>query len=77
MFYMYASSLELTFLYLSNSQAPDVSLVPLYQRLVLKSVSSLNLSMELTLREPFGLCDFDGDELYTTSKVNRWSLVAV
>ncbi|XP_051727085.1 hydrocephalus-inducing protein homolog [Ctenopharyngodon idella] len=53
---------------LSDSQAPDVSLVPLYQRLVLKSVSSLNLSMELTLREPFGLCDYDGDELFTTSK---------
>ncbi|XP_073706753.1 hydrocephalus-inducing protein homolog [Garra rufa] len=49
-------------------KAPDVSLVPLYQRLVLKSVSSLNLSMELTLSEPFGLCDYDGDELYTTSK---------
>ncbi|KTG35348.1 hypothetical protein cypCar_00023228 [Cyprinus carpio] len=49
-------------------KAPDVSLVPLYQRLVLKSLSSLNLSMELTLHEPFGLCDYDGDELYTTSK---------
>lgn len=54
-----------------------MSLVPLYQRLVLKSVSSLNLSMELTLREPFGLCDYDGDELFTTSKVNRLSIVAV
>ncbi len=40
-------------------------------------MSSLNLSMELTLCEPFGLCDYDGDELYTTSKVNRRSLVAV
>ncbi|CAM4581517.1 unnamed protein product [Leuciscus chuanchicus] len=49
-------------------KAPDMSLVPLYQRLVLKSVSSLNLSMELTLREPFGLCDYDGDELFTISK---------
>uniref|UniRef100_A0A671PC01 Uncharacterized protein n=1 Tax=Sinocyclocheilus anshuiensis TaxID=1608454 RepID=A0A671PC01_9TELE len=58
-------------------KAPDVSLVPLYQRLVLKSVSSLNLSMELTPHEPFGLCDYDRDELYTTSKVNRLSLVAV
>jgi len=33
--------------------------------------------MELTLREPFGLCDYDGDELFTTSKVNRLSIVAV
>ncbi|XP_067276661.1 hydrocephalus-inducing protein homolog isoform X2 [Pseudorasbora parva] len=49
-------------------KAPDVSLVPLYQRLVLKSVSSLNLSMELTLHEPFGLCDYDGDDLFTTTK---------
>lgn len=54
-----------------------MSLVPLYQKLVLKSVSSLNLSMELTLREPFGLCNYDGDELYTTSKVNMLSLATV
>ncbi|XP_051512768.1 hydrocephalus-inducing protein homolog [Myxocyprinus asiaticus] len=48
-------------------KAPDVFLVPLYQRLVLKSVSSLNLSIELTLHDPFGLCDYEGDE-FTTSK---------
>ncbi|TRY66375.1 hypothetical protein DNTS_003347 [Danionella cerebrum] len=40
----------------------------MYQKLLLKSVSSLKLSMELTLHEPFGLCDYDGDELFTTSK---------
>ncbi|XDV28936.1 hypothetical protein PO909_032128 [Leuciscus waleckii] len=57
------SSKEISF---NVEKAPDVSL--LYQRLVLKSVSSLNLSMELTLREPFGLCDYDRDELFTISK---------
>nr|XP_055030475.1 hydrocephalus-inducing protein homolog [Misgurnus anguillicaudatus] len=49
-------------------KAPDVHLVPLYQRLVLKSVSSLNLSMKLTLHEPFALCEYEGDELFATSK---------
>nr|AAI55117.1 Si:ch211-245p7.3 protein [Danio rerio] len=49
-------------------KAPDASLVPLYERLILKSLSSLNLSMELLVHEPFGLCDYDGDDLSTTSK---------
>ncbi|XP_056622256.1 hydrocephalus-inducing protein homolog isoform X2 [Triplophysa dalaica] len=49
-------------------KAPDVSLVPLYQRLVLKNMSSLNLSLKLTLREPFALCAYEGDELFKTSK---------
>lgn len=55
---------------LSDPQAPDVSLVLLYQRLVLKNMSSLNLSLKLTLREPFALCAYEGDELFKTSKVN-------
>ncbi|XP_062860193.1 hydrocephalus-inducing protein homolog [Trichomycterus rosablanca] len=45
-----------------------MSLVPLYRKLYLKNVSTLALSLELTLTEPFGLCDFDGDESFTTSK---------
>ncbi|XP_028813720.1 hydrocephalus-inducing protein homolog [Denticeps clupeoides] len=49
-------------------KAPGVLLLPLYERLVLKSVSSLTLSLQLTLPEPFGLCDHSSDNRYVTSK---------
>ncbi|XP_049339422.1 hydrocephalus-inducing protein homolog isoform X2 [Astyanax mexicanus] len=49
-------------------KVPDMPLVPLYERLLLKSTSTLPLSMELTLAEPFGLCDHAGDNTFATSK---------
>lgn len=52
-----------------SPQTPDVSLVPLYQRLVLKNVSSLTLSFELSVSEPFGLCENSGDNAFILSKV--------
>lgn len=50
-------------------QAPGMPLVPLYERLNLKNVSTLALSLELTLAEPFGLCDCTSDDSFTSSKV--------
>eukprot|EP00063_Salmo_salar_P029727 XP_014004562.1 PREDICTED: hydrocephalus-inducing protein homolog isoform X1 [Salmo salar] len=49
-------------------KAPGVSLLPLYQKLLLRNVSSLALSLQLTLAEPFGLSDHDGDHTCVTSK---------
>uniref|UniRef100_W5LN16 HYDIN axonemal central pair apparatus protein n=1 Tax=Astyanax mexicanus TaxID=7994 RepID=W5LN16_ASTMX len=53
-------------------KVPDMPLVPLYERLLLKSTSTLPLSMELTLAEPFGLCDHTGDNTFATSKIELW-----
>ncbi|XP_034542457.1 hydrocephalus-inducing protein homolog isoform X2 [Notolabrus celidotus] len=36
---------------------PGQNLMPLYEKLILKNVSSLSLSMELSLIEPFSLCE--------------------
>ncbi|XP_069028847.1 hydrocephalus-inducing protein homolog [Embiotoca jacksoni] len=44
------------------------SVLPLYEKLVLKNVSSLSLSMELSLVEPFFLCEAPGDQSSTTTK---------
>ncbi|XP_041964608.1 hydrocephalus-inducing protein homolog isoform X2 [Alosa sapidissima] len=49
-------------------KTPGVSLVPLYQKLVLTSVSSLALSFELSVNEPFGLCENSGDNAFIMSK---------
>ncbi|KAJ8339698.1 hypothetical protein SKAU_G00343310 [Synaphobranchus kaupii] len=49
-------------------KVPGSSLVPLFQPLVLQNVSSLPLSMDLSLVQPFGLCDRQGDDAYFTSK---------
>ncbi|XP_072551301.1 hydrocephalus-inducing protein homolog [Salminus brasiliensis] len=49
-------------------KVPSMPLVPLYERLCLKNVSTLTLSMELTLAEPFGLCDHAGDDSFTSLK---------
>lgn len=43
--------------------------MPLYNRLYLENVSTLALSLELTLAEPFGLCDCTTDDSFTFSKV--------
>lgn len=44
-------------------------LVPLYEKLYLKNVSTLALSLELTLAYPFGLCDCPSDDSFTFLKV--------
>ncbi|XP_053355859.1 hydrocephalus-inducing protein-like [Clarias gariepinus] len=49
-------------------KVPDMPLVPLYEKLHLKNVSKLALSLELTLAEPFGLCDHMGDDSLTFTK---------
>ncbi|XP_028313928.1 hydrocephalus-inducing protein homolog [Gouania willdenowi] len=40
----------------------------LYEKLVLKNVSSLFLTMELSIEEPFYLCEAPGDQSITTDK---------
>ncbi|XP_029109509.1 hydrocephalus-inducing protein homolog isoform X1 [Scleropages formosus] len=60
------SSQELSF---CAEKTLGVSLVPLYQPLVLTNVSSLPLSMELALVKPFGLCDHPEDPSFVTSKI--------
>ncbi|XP_047008963.2 hydrocephalus-inducing protein homolog isoform X3 [Ictalurus punctatus] len=49
-------------------KVPGISLVPLYERIYLKNVSTLALSLELILAEPFGLCDCISDDSFTSSK---------
>ncbi|KAI1889973.1 hypothetical protein AGOR_G00168420 [Albula goreensis] len=49
-------------------KAPGVTLVPLFQPLVLGNVSSLPLSIDLGTVEPFALCDRQDDHSYFTSK---------
>ncbi|KAK2848119.1 hypothetical protein Q7C36_009801 [Tachysurus vachellii] len=49
-------------------KVPGMPLVPLYENLYLKNVSMLALSLELTLAEPFGLCDCSSDDSFTFSK---------
>ncbi|XP_076848184.1 hydrocephalus-inducing protein homolog isoform X3 [Brachyhypopomus gauderio] len=49
-------------------KVPGESPGPQYQRLHLKSVCTLALSLELTVAEPFGLCECTGDDLFTISK---------
>lgn len=45
------------------------SLTPLYEKLILTNVSSLSLSMELCVVEPFSLCDSPGAHSSATTKV--------
>ncbi|XP_066569678.1 hydrocephalus-inducing protein homolog [Amia ocellicauda] len=47
---------------------PGVALSPQHKPLVLRNISSLPLSVELTLREPFSLCNSLGDPVLSTSK---------
>ncbi|KAM6936867.1 hydrocephalus-inducing protein homolog [Xenentodon cancila] len=44
------------------------SLLPLYEKLVLKNVSFLSLTLDLLLVEPFFLCEAPGDHTSTTTK---------
>ncbi|KAM9376113.1 hydrocephalus-inducing protein-like [Pholidichthys leucotaenia] len=46
----------------------DKSVTPLYEKLVLKNVSSLSLSIKLSLVEPFSLCEASGDYSSVTVK---------
>ncbi|XP_045894223.1 hydrocephalus-inducing protein homolog [Micropterus dolomieu] len=49
-------------------KVPGKSLVPLYEKLILENVSSLPLSLELSLIEPFSLCDAPGALSSATTK---------
>ncbi|XP_046889403.1 hydrocephalus-inducing protein homolog [Hypomesus transpacificus] len=62
---VHISSQQLNF-YLEK--APGVSLAPQYQKLILRNVSSLPLSLELSLAKPFGLCGWQNDSNPVTSK---------
>lgn len=43
---------------------------PLYEKLILKNVSSLPVSMKLSLIEPFSLCEAPGEHSTATTKVH-------
>ncbi|XP_042266839.1 hydrocephalus-inducing protein homolog isoform X2 [Thunnus maccoyii] len=49
-------------------KVPGKSLVPIYDKLVLKNVSLLSLSMEISLVEPFSLCEAQGAHSSATTK---------
>lgn len=58
------------------SQVPGESLRPLYEKLVLENVLSLSLSVELSLVEPFYLCEAAGAHSTATTKVHVSSFLA-
>ena len=43
--------------------------MPSYEKLILMNVSSLSLSLELSLVEPFSLCEAPGAQSSATTKV--------
>ncbi|XP_059190373.1 hydrocephalus-inducing protein homolog [Centropristis striata] len=49
-------------------KVPGKSLKPQYEKLILDNVSSLPLSMELSLVEPFSLCEASGAQSQATTK---------
>ncbi|KAF7656193.1 hypothetical protein LDENG_00045060 [Lucifuga dentata] len=49
-------------------KVPGKSLLPLYEMLVLKNVSSLSLYLDLSVVEPFSLCETEGDLSSATTK---------
>uniref|UniRef100_A0A672JE40 Uncharacterized protein n=1 Tax=Salarias fasciatus TaxID=181472 RepID=A0A672JE40_SALFA len=51
-----------------NFRVKGQNLPLVYKKLVLNNVSSLSLSMELTLAEPFYLCEASGEQSSTTTK---------
>ncbi|XP_075998117.1 hydrocephalus-inducing protein homolog [Genypterus blacodes] len=53
--------------YIEN--APGKSLVPLYEMLVFKNVSSLSLHIELSVVEPFSLCEAEGNFSSATKSI--------
>uniref|UniRef100_A0A3B5AYQ7 Hydin adenylate kinase-like domain-containing protein n=1 Tax=Stegastes partitus TaxID=144197 RepID=A0A3B5AYQ7_9TELE len=61
------SSKELNF-YIKKDKGKR--LLPVYEKLVLKNVSSLSRSVELSLVEPFSLCEDPGDHISATTKVH-------
>lgn len=65
-------------------KVPGKTLMPLYEKLILKNVSALCLSIELSLVEPFSLCDAPRPQSSATTKVGLdykgliiWMLVCV
>lgn len=55
--------------WLNVLQTTGKSITPLYKKLVLKNVSALTLSMELSIVEPFSLCEAQGAQSSATTKV--------
>ncbi|MGH0129444.1 UNVERIFIED_CONTAM: hypothetical protein FKN15_002207 [Acipenser sinensis] len=53
---------------LKREHGPTNVLVPQYKSVLLKNVSSLPLNMQMTLEEPFSICDKQGDLSLSTSK---------
>lgn len=51
-------------------QVKGESVRPLYEKLILKNVSSLPVSMKLSLIEPFSLCEAPGEHSSATTKVH-------
>nr|XP_029134421.1 hydrocephalus-inducing protein homolog [Labrus bergylta] len=49
-------------------KVPGENLIPLYEKLILKNVSSLSLSIELSTVEPFSLCEVQGAHSSVTTK---------
>ncbi|XP_049928998.1 hydrocephalus-inducing protein homolog isoform X2 [Epinephelus moara] len=49
-------------------KVPGQCLMPLYEKLILENVSSLSLSVELSLVEPFSLCEAQGAHSSATTK---------
>ncbi|XP_073328914.1 hydrocephalus-inducing protein homolog [Pagrus major] len=49
-------------------KVPGESLMPSYEKLILTNVSSLSLSLELSLVEPFSLCETPGAQSSATTK---------
>lgn len=58
-----------TCLYFVELQVSGQSLMPLYEKLTLRNVSTLSLSLELCLVEPFALCEAPGAHSSATNKV--------
>lgn len=44
--------------------------MPLYEKLILRNMSTLSLSLELCLVEPFALCETPGAHSSATNKVH-------
>ncbi|KAM9854716.1 hydrocephalus-inducing protein homolog [Aulostomus maculatus] len=51
-----------------TEKVPGKSLAPLYEKLILKNMSDVTLSMEISLAAPFSLCEASGAHSTVTSK---------
>ncbi|KAG7229797.1 hypothetical protein INR49_012446 [Caranx melampygus] len=49
-------------------KVPGENIIPVYEKLILKNVTSLSLSMRLSLVQPFSLCEVPGAQSTATTK---------